>query len=30
MSLLDLASLEALELTLKQRKSEDPVPEMGF
>ncbi len=30
MSLLDLASLEALEANLKLRKSEDPVPEMGF
>ena len=30
LSLLDLASLEALETNLKQRKSEDPVPEMGF
>jgi hypothetical protein len=29
-SLLDLASLEALEANLKLRKSEDPVPEMGI
>src|SRR5260370_20137128 len=30
MSLLDLAPVEDLEANLKQRKGQEPVPEMGF
>src|SRR5260370_12981798 len=30
MSLLDLAPLEVLEANLKQRKAQQPTPEMGF